>query len=275
MAAWQQASAVLVALVQTLLPVEGAEGMLDEADEQRLGMHMPCYTLLVGKTRCVCLMPHHSEKSKSGCVQDSCAVAQVLQAVSQFRSRLAQADRLQSVLCPAQISARLARELLRATPLTACWEPVRPGARRACSRRSNESCHPSCAGRLAGDPKESQLASRLEGGGTPQDGFAAVARLAWGLLLAQYGSATTRGDGLLPVMRSPKHLSFLQEVHSRACAAQRQLAFDTGQPICVSSCTEGASLRLLVDLDLGFQSQSLPDIPLCVQRGQPGEFTRP
>ena len=40
MAAWQQASAVLVALVQTLLPVEGAEGMLDEADEQRLGMHI-------------------------------------------------------------------------------------------------------------------------------------------------------------------------------------------------------------------------------------------
>lgn len=40
MAAWQQASAVLVALVQTLLPVEGAEGILDEADEQRLGMHI-------------------------------------------------------------------------------------------------------------------------------------------------------------------------------------------------------------------------------------------
>ena len=37
MAAWQQASAVLVALIQTLLPVEGPEGMLDEADEQRLG----------------------------------------------------------------------------------------------------------------------------------------------------------------------------------------------------------------------------------------------
>ena len=37
MAAWQQASAVLVALVQALLRVEGPEGMLDEADEQRLG----------------------------------------------------------------------------------------------------------------------------------------------------------------------------------------------------------------------------------------------
>ena len=37
MAAWQQASAVLIALIQTLLPVEGPEGMLDEADEQRLG----------------------------------------------------------------------------------------------------------------------------------------------------------------------------------------------------------------------------------------------
>ena len=37
MAAWQQASAVLIALIETLLPVEGAEGMLDEADEQRLG----------------------------------------------------------------------------------------------------------------------------------------------------------------------------------------------------------------------------------------------
>lgn len=52
------------------------------------------------------------------------------------------------------------------------------------------------AGKLAGEAKESQLASRLEGGGSPQDGFAAVARLAWGLLLAQYGSATTRGDSL-------------------------------------------------------------------------------
>ena len=39
MAAWQQASAVLIALIETLLPVEGPEGMLDEADEQRLGMH--------------------------------------------------------------------------------------------------------------------------------------------------------------------------------------------------------------------------------------------
>ena len=49
------------------------------------------------------------------------------------------------------------------------------------------------AGKLAGEPKEGQLASRLERGGAPQDGFAAVARLAWSLLLAQYGSATTRG----------------------------------------------------------------------------------
>ena len=40
MAAWQQASAVLVALSQTLLPAEGLEGMLDEADEQRLGRRM-------------------------------------------------------------------------------------------------------------------------------------------------------------------------------------------------------------------------------------------
>lgn len=30
---------MLVALVQALLPIEGPEGMLDEADEQRLGMH--------------------------------------------------------------------------------------------------------------------------------------------------------------------------------------------------------------------------------------------
>jgi len=50
------------------------------------------------------------------------------------------------------------------------------------------------AGKLAGDSKDGQMASRLEGGSTPQDGFAAVARLAWGLLLAQYGSATTRGE---------------------------------------------------------------------------------
>ncbi|CAK0757624.1 hypothetical protein CVIRNUC_002556 [Coccomyxa viridis] len=83
MAAWQQASSVLAALVQALLPVEGPEGMPDEADEQRLG-------------------------------------------------------------------------------------------------------------KLAGEPKEGQLASRLERGGAPQDGFAAVARLAWSLLLAQYGPATTR-----------------------------------------------------------------------------------
>lgn len=38
MAAWQQASSVLAALVQALLPVEGPEGMPDEADEQRLGV---------------------------------------------------------------------------------------------------------------------------------------------------------------------------------------------------------------------------------------------
>ena len=37
LAAWQQASSVLVALVQALLPAEGPEGMLNEADEQRLG----------------------------------------------------------------------------------------------------------------------------------------------------------------------------------------------------------------------------------------------
>jgi hypothetical protein len=37
LAAWQQASSVLVALVQALLPAEGPEGLLDEADEQRLG----------------------------------------------------------------------------------------------------------------------------------------------------------------------------------------------------------------------------------------------
>lgn len=49
------------------------------------------------------------------------------------------------------------------------------------------------AGKLAGEAKEGQLAGRLEGSSAPQDGFAAVARLAWGLLLAQYGSATTRG----------------------------------------------------------------------------------
>ena len=54
MAAWQQASAVLVALVQALLPAEGPEGMLDEADEQRLGVHMPCYMLFVRTMRRAC-----------------------------------------------------------------------------------------------------------------------------------------------------------------------------------------------------------------------------
>ena len=49
MAAWQQAASVLAALVQALLPVEGPEGMPDEAEEQRLGaprcvpaMHVTC-----------------------------------------------------------------------------------------------------------------------------------------------------------------------------------------------------------------------------------------
>lgn len=55
MAAWQQASAVLVALIETLLPVEGPEGMLDEADEQRLGMptipKLPCRACRLQSTR--------------------------------------------------------------------------------------------------------------------------------------------------------------------------------------------------------------------------------
>lgn len=45
-------------------------------------------------------------------------------------------------------------------------------------------------GKLAVQP---ELAKRLEGSAAPEDGFSAVARLAWGLLLSQHGPATARG----------------------------------------------------------------------------------
>jgi hypothetical protein len=40
---------------------------------------------------------------------------------------------------------------------------------------------------------EAEVARRLEGSAAPEDGFASVSRLAWGLLLAQHGPATARG----------------------------------------------------------------------------------
>lgn len=46
----------------------------------------------------------------------------------------------------------------------------------------------------AGALAENQaLASKLEGAALPEDGFHAVARLAWGLLLAQHAPPTARG----------------------------------------------------------------------------------
>lgn len=47
-----------------------------------------------------------------------------------------------------------------------------------------------CAGALA---ENQALASKLEGAALPEDGFHAVARLAWGLLLAQHAPPTARG----------------------------------------------------------------------------------
>ena len=48
----------------------------------------------------------------------------------------------------------------------------------------------SCAGVLAGSQA---LSARLEGAALPEDGYHALARLAWGLLLSQHAPPTARG----------------------------------------------------------------------------------
>ena len=47
-----------------------------------------------------------------------------------------------------------------------------------------------CVGNLASD---AALASKLEGSSPPDDGSHAIARLAWGLLLAQFGPDSAAG----------------------------------------------------------------------------------
>jgi hypothetical protein len=45
----------------------------------------------------------------------------------------------------------------------------------------------------AGITGDAALASKLEGVAPPEDGFHAVARLAWGLTLCQYGPESAQG----------------------------------------------------------------------------------
>lgn len=52
---------------------------------------------------------------------------------------------------------------------------------------------PWSAGELAAEP---EVAKRLDSTVVPGEGFMAVARMAWGLLLAQHGPATARGAPL-------------------------------------------------------------------------------
>ena len=72
-------------------------------------------------------------------------------------------------------------------PFTACCVlRVIPGRSDLCNNAKHL-----VAGELAAEP---EVAKRLDSGTLPGDGFMAVARMAWGLLLAQHGPATARGD---------------------------------------------------------------------------------
>ncbi len=54
-------------------------------------------------------------------------------------------------------------------------------------------CGTGRAGALAGSQA---LGAKLEGSALPEDGFHALARLAWGLLLSQHAPPTARGAPL-------------------------------------------------------------------------------
>ena len=63
----------------------------------------------------------------------------------------------------------------------------------ACSSHDteNKTGHSFGTGKLAAD---GSLAAKLEGGGATDDGYHALLRLAWGLLLAQFGAESDAGQ---------------------------------------------------------------------------------